>query len=333
MAAYFRSEDSPTLIGSVQAAERAGYRRAWLNDAHILWEDVYIHMIRVLDNTERIVVGSGVSNPVTRHFTVAAAAHGTLAQIHPGRVILGFGRGDAAVHMLGLPPMKTSAFGPLVADLRSLMRGEEVMREKGGELRLRWLDQTDVPLMLAATGPRNLRIAGAVADIVQIQVGVTEEAVAWALSHIRAGAEEAGRDTDDIEVSVLCTMWVADDREEALSKCRWAAATAANHIEAVVKRPGHGMPERILRLVEERQRRRHVYDYDSHLEAESEATAFLTDEMIDDFAIAGPPEHCVAKLAGLGQVGVGEVAVGFFNGEFDQLERVGAEVISRLVVA
>ena len=46
---YFMSDSSERLIASVQAAEQAGYRRAWLNDAHTLWQDVYVHMTRVLD--------------------------------------------------------------------------------------------------------------------------------------------------------------------------------------------------------------------------------------------------------------------------------------------
>src|SRR5437868_15040992 len=96
------SFDSPELVESAQAAERAGSRRAWLNDAHTLWQDVYVHMTRVLDRTEYIRIGSGVTNPVTRHFSVAASAHATLASMHPGRVTLGLGRGDAAVHAMGL---------------------------------------------------------------------------------------------------------------------------------------------------------------------------------------------------------------------------------------
>lgn len=329
LGAYFTSEDSPSLIGSVRAAEQAGYSRAWLNDAHVLWEDVYVHMTRVLDNTERIQVGTGVANPVTRHYTVGAAAHGTLARIHPGRVVLGFGRGDAAVHTLGLPPMKTGEFGDLVKDLKALLRGGTV--ESGGnEVRLRWLDQLDVPLMLAATGPRNLRIAGAVADIVQIQVGVNLDAVGWALGRVREGAEEAGRDPDEVQVSVLCAMWVSEDLEEARSHCRWSAATAANHFQAVMKRPGHQLPEPLVAIVEERQRQQHEYDYGSHLENEGEETDFLSDEMVDEFTICGPADVCLEKLAGLRGLGVSEVAPGFYNGEDEQLRRVGAEIVPAL---
>src|SRR6185503_88620 len=59
--------------------------------------------------------------------------------------------------------------------------------------RIRWADE-HVPIMLCATGPKNLRLAGALADIAMIYVGVHPASVRWAIDHVRAGAEEAGRD-------------------------------------------------------------------------------------------------------------------------------------------
>ena len=334
LAGYFVSEDATTLEPSVRAAEAAGYRRAWLNDAQTLHEDVYIHMSRVLDRTERIIVGSGVVNPVTRHFTVAAGGHGTLAKLHPGRVVLGFGRGDAAVHTIGLKPMKTEEFREVVASLKRLLRGDSAPMGNGTDTSIRWMSGIDVPLMLAATGPKNLQIAGAVADIVQIQVGVSPEAVEWAMGHVYAGAEAAGRDPAKVEISVLCAMWLANDVTEARDRCRWAAVTAANHIKAVTRRPDHGMPERLVRVVEERDRRGdHAHDYDAHLENKGAQTEFLTDDLIDDFAIAGNSEWCKARIAALRELGVAEVATGFLNNELDQIAKVGREVIGPLTGA
>jgi 5,10-methylenetetrahydromethanopterin reductase len=331
LAAYFMSNDSAALIESVQAAERAGYRRAWLNDAHTLWQDVYVHMTRVLDATSSIAVGSGVTNLVTRHFSVAASAHGTLAQIHPGRVVMGLGRGDASVHTMGVAPTGTAEFGRLTRLVRRLLRGEEVSAVEGRDrvFRIRWLQGDPVPIMIGATGPRNLRLAGGVADIVQLEVGVTEAAVRWGIEHVRAGALDAGRDPAEVEISIVCAMWVADELDEARARCRWAAASAANHIEEVMRRPGHGMPEEMTSVVERRRAAGHRHSYDAHLDQSEAEGSFLTDELVDNFAIAGPAERCRERLAALARLGVGEVASGFFNGELAQLRRVGAELIAR----
>jgi alkanesulfonate monooxygenase SsuD/methylene tetrahydromethanopterin reductase-like flavin-dependent oxidoreductase (luciferase family) len=329
LGAYFMSDDSAALIASVQAAERAGYRRAFLNDAHTLWQDVYVHMTRVLDSTSQIVVSSGVTNPVTRHFSVAASAHGTLAQIHPGRVVMGLGRGDAAVHAMGLAPMSTKEFGRQTRQIRSLLQGEPVSVAGGKEFRIRWLGETPVPIMIGATGPRNLWLAGGVADIVQLEVGVTDAAIRWGIGNVRAGAEAAGRNPDDVAISIVCAMWVSDDIDEARTRCSWAATSAANHIEEVMRNPGHGMPEEMTSVVERRRAVGYQHDYESHLEETEAERLFLTDEVVDSFGIAGDAERCRARLADLGRLGVSEVASGFLNSEFDQVRRVGEEIIGQ----
>jgi alkanesulfonate monooxygenase SsuD/methylene tetrahydromethanopterin reductase-like flavin-dependent oxidoreductase (luciferase family) len=150
------------------------------------------------------------------------------------------------------------------------------------------------------------------------------------MSSVFAGAEEAGRDPSEIEISIVCAMWVSDDVDEARRHCRWAAASAANHIEEVMRRPGHDMPEELTRIVESRRKLIEQYSYDSHLENTDEETAFLTDDMIDDLGIAGDAPRCAERIRELAALGVGETASGFLNGELEQIAHVGAELVPRL---
>jgi alkanesulfonate monooxygenase SsuD/methylene tetrahydromethanopterin reductase-like flavin-dependent oxidoreductase (luciferase family) len=325
--AHFMTEDFPVFIDSVQRLERAGYARAWLVDSQMLWEDGYVYFTRGLDATDRIQFGTAVSNPVTRHYTVSASAAATLARLHPGRVILGLGRGDSAVRTLGFKPMATRRMQDVLTKTKALMSGAPV-DESGTEIRIRWADQS-VPLMYAATGPKNLRLGGALADIVMLQVGTQPAAVLWAVAQVRAGAEQAGRNPAEVEIALLCGMWVSDDKREALDACRWSAACAANHLEDVVRyTPDHGMPEELQRVVEVR--RDHYDYYAGHLESSAEHTQYLSDELIDDFAIAGPAEHCVARIRELASLGVGEISSAYLNGQFEQIDRVGREIIPAL---
>jgi alkanesulfonate monooxygenase SsuD/methylene tetrahydromethanopterin reductase-like flavin-dependent oxidoreductase (luciferase family) len=328
LAAYFTSGDSDSLVSSVRAAEAAGFDHAWFNDAHNLWQDCYVHMARTLELTDRIRIGTGVTNPVTRHFSVAASGHATLNDIYPGRVVLGIGRGDGAVHPMGLKPMSTKEFTEVAPKVRALLHGEDVETGEGGHVQLTWLKEPYTPLMLAASGPRNLRIAGAVADIVQIQVGVRPESIAWAVGHVHQGAEEAGRDPSQIEISLLCAMWVGDDIDECHDHTRWAATTAANHIEVMMKGPaGKTLPEQMTRVVEAKKAHGGSHDYDSHLDSSEAHNDFLTAQLIDDFAIAGDGATCRGRLEELAAIGVTEVAPGFYNGEEEQLALVGREIV------
>jgi alkanesulfonate monooxygenase SsuD/methylene tetrahydromethanopterin reductase-like flavin-dependent oxidoreductase (luciferase family) len=324
LGAHFLPEDFSIFMDSVRTAEEAGYDRAWIVDSQMLWEDVWVYMTHALAGTERIQIGVAVANPLTRHYSVSASAAATLARMHPSRVMLGLGRGDSAVRTLGLKQVATSKFAEIVPRVRELIAGREV-----DGARIRWATGERVPILIAATGPRNLRIAGAVADIAMLQVGVNPVGVKWAIDHVHAGAEEAGRDPAEIEIALFCGFWVSENRDESNEHTRWAAACGANHLGDVMKRvPDHGMPEELYRVVLARDE---AYDYYAgHLDSSAEHTGYLTNELIDDFAITGPAERCLEQIRELEAIGVTEISGAYLNGEFDQMRRVGNEIANQL---
>ena len=331
LGAHFLPEDFPVFMSCVQEADAAGYDRAWVVDSQMLWEDVWVYLTRALAATDRIQLGVAVANPLTRHYTVSACSAATLAQLHPGRVVLGLGRGDSAVRTLGLRQVSTSRFAEIVPRVRTLLAGEEV-ETPDATIRMRWATGERVPVAVAATGPRNLRLAGALADIAMPQVGANPAAVRWAIEQVRRGAEEAGRDPDEVEIAVFCGMWVSEDLEKAHAETRWAAACAANHVGDVLQRvPDHGMPGELTRLVEAKTQ---AYDYyEGHLDSSAEHTGWLTPELIDDFAIAGPPDRCLERIRELAELGVDEISSAYLNGQAEQIRLVGREIVPALVAS
>lgn len=326
--AQFLPERFADCIASVKAAEEAGYSHAWFIDSQILWQDCFVYMTSALAATERIVVGTAVTNPYTRHVTTTASAFATLAELHPGRLELGIGRGDSAVRTMGMNPVKTSFLKESIPVLRDLMAGKHVTINEA-DVHFRWLDgDASVPIMMSATGPKNLRLAGALADRVMLYVGVSDDAVRWAMDHVRAGAAEAGRDADAIRFSVLTAMWVSDDQQEAWDACRWAPAACANHIADTMKRnPEHGMPDVMTRLPQSRDE----YDYYAgHLSSDADHTAYLTGELIDDYAIAGSAEKVRGTVQRLLDLGIDEISCAYLNSAFDQMATVGRDVITPL---
>jgi 5,10-methylenetetrahydromethanopterin reductase len=226
------------------------------------------------------------------------------------------------VRTIGLEPVSLATMRDVVPRIRELMAGRP-----DGEVRIRWADE-QVPIMLPATGPRSLRVAGALADIVMIYVGVHPASVRWAIDHVHAGAEAAGRDPGAIEIAALTAMWVSEDQDDAWNRCRWAPAACANHIaHTIASNPRHDMPEQMTRLV----RARDDYDYYAgHLDSGAEHTAYLTGELVDDFVIAGPPERCLERIRTLAELGVEEVSCAYLNRELEQMARVGREVITAI---
>ena len=117
--AQFLCQDFEECMASVRKAEEAGYAYAWFIDSQILWQDVYVYIAAGLDRTDRIVFGTAVTNPWTRHVTVTASTFATLAQLHPGRLILGIGRGDSALRTMGMNPVPTKLLRESIPTLRA----------------------------------------------------------------------------------------------------------------------------------------------------------------------------------------------------------------------
>jgi alkanesulfonate monooxygenase SsuD/methylene tetrahydromethanopterin reductase-like flavin-dependent oxidoreductase (luciferase family) len=326
IAGHMTCERFDEYIKSAQLMENAGYARLWVVDSQMLWEDGYVYGAYALEKTTRIQWGTAVSNPITRHYSVSASAAATLASIYPGRVILGMGRGDSAVRTLGFRPLSTQKIEPVLQKTKKLLAGEEV-QEGESKIVLRWLkNESRVPLMYSATGPANLKIGGRIADIVMLQVGTHPAAVEWAISKVHEGAREAGRNPKEVEIALLCGLWISENRKESRDACRWAASCATNHLEDVAK-AGHAddLPK-VLRDVLAKKRAHYDY-YAGHLDSQADHSEYLTDEMIDNFSINGVADDCLKKIKMLKDLGVGELSTAYLNGHYQQIERVGKQII------
>ena len=322
IAAQFMPGELSVYLDSVRKAEEAGFARIYLVDGQLLWRNVFVYMTHGLAATESIPFGTAVTNPRTRHYTVLANTHATLEELHPGRVILGIGRGDNAVRTLGGDPVPTQRLKEIIPRLRELMAGETIHDEV--DLAIGWANQPDVPILMPATGPRNLKLAGALADIVMIQVGVNPVSVRWATDLVREGAEQAGRNPEDVEITMYTSIWVSEDIDEARGMNRWAAACAANHIEHTVKsNPKHGMPEELTRILEVKPEE---YDYAGHLDPSVDRSEYPAD-IVDDFGIHGSPAQCIETIQALADAGVDEIAPAYLNGRFEQMDRISREII------
>ena len=91
------------------------------------------------------------------------------------------------------------------------------------------------------------------------------------------------------------------------------------------------MPEELTRVVRVRRASGQPFDhYTDHGDTAADEMNFLTPDIIDDFAIAGPPSRCLEKINELESLGVSEIASGFLNGELDQMAEVGRQITVKL---
>jgi 5,10-methylenetetrahydromethanopterin reductase len=211
----------PELVAFVQEVECRGFDEVWFPDSQLLWRDVFATAAAATMGTSRIGLGTAVTNVVTRHASVVAGAARTVAELAPGRFVLGVGVGNSSVVPAGLAPSTRAGLRSGLGVIRRLLAGEDVVF---GASRSRLRDPVAVPVHLAASGPRNLRLAGEVADGAILLSGVAPEPLAAAMHQVAAGA--AGREPVPITVSAFCrvTGSVRRDARELKPVCLSIAA-------------------------------------------------------------------------------------------------------------
>lgn len=197
------------VADEVARSERFGFDTAWIADSQLLWRDVWVAMGLAADRTERITLASAVTNVATRFPSVVASAVNTVAELAPGRVWLGLGTGDSSVKPIGLPPSTRAQLRAGIAEIRGLLDGETVtINGRGVHLQR---PTGSVPVHLAASGPRTLRLAGEVADGVLTLAGVSPETLSHTVGAVAEGARAAGRAMPDVTVGAFCAL--TDDIE------------------------------------------------------------------------------------------------------------------------
>lgn len=86
-----------------QHAEAAGWDGLCVVDSQNLSGDAYVALAMAATVTQRIGLGTGVTNSITRQAAVTASAIASVQRISNGRAVLGIGRGDSALAHLGAP--------------------------------------------------------------------------------------------------------------------------------------------------------------------------------------------------------------------------------------
>ena len=298
----FPTEPVGTIRDYVHLAESLGYEHAWFGDSQNIWRESSVSMGAAAVGTSRIVLGTGVTNAVTRHRSLLASTWATLAEYTGGRVALGIGTGDSSLRTMGLSPLKLAELEHAVAELRALFRGESVTEASSGhEFRLGYLTEpVRVPIYVAASAPKILRLAGRIADGVIVLVGTAPEFVSSALATVEAGARESGRRLSDLHI-VLWTPTAIQDHSTA------AKDLVRAHVSRVVIRPLPAPVDPALESVVARIRR--GYDYYQHMDPDAHHAGIVPDELVDLFALAGTPEECHARLKQIADLGVDQVAI------------------------
>jgi len=326
---------TPTVEGAVEYArtvEERGFDAVWAIDSQQLYTDAHLTLAACAEATDDLTLAPGVTNPTSRHPSVTANAAATLDQLAPGRVEVGLGAGDSAVYSIGESPANVRELERGASVVRDLLRGETV--EFGGQPFTLGTRERDVPVHVAAEGPRTLRMAGSVGDGVIFGGGPKPATVRdLGLANVEEGADRSGRSLEDIELTVLAPACVDENRARAVERLKPVIEPIAYHnFSFSVEEAPPDVQEDLRGLVDAHDVREHGQEDPDDLERIPDG---VWEYLGDRFAIAGTPDECRERLAALDDLGVDHVMCLFppdpLGGAIEFHERVLSESVAAAV--
>jgi TAT-translocated FGD2 family F420-dependent dehydrogenase len=223
----------PELIRLGAAAEAAGFDLVATSDHFQPWQSnerhagqAWVTLGALGQRTQRIWMGPTVTCPTLRYNpAVVAEAFATLSLLYPGRIFLGLGSGEALNEQAATgawPPWRErwDRLIEAVSIIRQLWTGQ-ALHHKGAhyavEARLYDPPARPIPLLLAANGPKAMKLAGEHGD------GLITDPQTWKQhkGEWEQAARSAGKDPGAMPVLVEAFVVVGDHSEAQTAAKLW----------------------------------------------------------------------------------------------------------------
>jgi 5,10-methylenetetrahydromethanopterin reductase len=308
------------FVHRAQEAERAGFDGISIVDSQNLSGDCYIALAIAAHETEHIRLATGVTNPFTRHPAVAACAIATVQAESHGRAVLGIGRGDSALAHLGYAPASVSTLEHYLRRLQGYLSGESVPFEPDGNLaslglatvpessRIEWIRPgryPKVPVDVAATGPKVIRVGARLADRVTFAVGADPERIRWAIRTAEEARTAAGLGPDSGLFGAYVNVVVNDD-PEAARQLGEGGLSLFGRFQAMYGHtvgPATDEQRRTTEAIHD------AYDMTRHSRAASPQTRLLTPDFAAQFGVFGSPGYCLGRLREIVALGLSQLVI------------------------
>ena len=188
-----------------------------------------------------------------------------------------------------------------------------------------------MPILLAASGPKALRLAGEVADIALFNLGTVPEVLTDGLGWIAEGAVAAGRTPAEVEPWLFIPAAISTDRATAIEEVKPATVSSGAYVlrgDLAAKRVPPDVEARLGELFRE-------YQFGEHL-GRGQTSNYrlaerlgLSEYLVERFSIAGTPDDCCRKIERLRAAGIANICfnLGTVNDLAGTLDLFGREVL------
>ncbi|MEU4381376.1 LLM class F420-dependent oxidoreductase [Micromonospora echinofusca] len=311
-------------LAFAQEADRLGYAVVWAAEAY--GSDSPSMLAWMAGQTERIDLGSAVMQIPARTPAMTAMTAATIDALSGGRFRLGLGVSGPQVSegwhgvRFAKPLARTREFVDIVklavARKSVAYDGEfytlPLPDGPGKALKLGFHPPREhIPIYLAAVGPKNLELAGEIADG-WLAVFYAPEFAEEQLASVRAGRAKAGKELAGFDVVPSVPVVVGDDIATCAELVRWYAALYVggmgsrqqNFYNQLATRMGYGDAAREVQDLYLAKRQR-------------DAAAAVPMEFIDRTSLLGPKERIAERMREYAAAGVTTLSVSLFAADRD----------------
>jgi F420-dependent oxidoreductase-like protein len=303
-------------VDTALLAESLGYSCVWASEAY--GSDAPTLLSWIAARTDRIDVGSAIMQIPGRSPAMTAMTAATLDSLSEGRFRLGLGVSGPQVSegwhgvRFDKPLARTREYVEVVR----MALARQTVAHQGEHFPLPLPDgpgkalkltlhpyRANVPIYLAAVGPKNLELTGQMADG-WLAIFFAPEHAAVSVDPLRVGAERAERALGDIDVTPTVPVVVGDDLDACADSLRAYTALyvggmgsrSQNFYNALARRMGF---EQAAQEIQDLYLEHRVRD----------AMAAVPLELIDATALIGPPARIRHRLAAYAEAGVTTLSV------------------------
>jgi F420-dependent oxidoreductase-like protein len=309
-------------LAMAREADRLGYSVLWAAEAY--GSDTVSMLGWMAGQTERIDLGAAVMQIPARTPAMTAMTAATLDTLSGGRFRLGLGVSGPQVSegwhgvRFAKPLGRTREYVDVVrlalARQPVSYQGEHyelpLPGGAGKALKLGFHPlRADIPVYLAAVGPKNLELAGEIADG-WLAVFFAPDAAGDHLDHIRTGRAKAGKDLTGFDVVASVPVVIGDDLDACADVIRPYAALYVggmgsreqNFYNALAVRMGYADEAKVVQdLYLSRQPR--------------EAAAAVPRDFIERTSIIGTRERVAERIREYAAAGVGTLSISPYVGD------------------
>lgn len=293
-----------------------------------LTPNAFVLMSAIAVKTQRIVLGTGVTDFVRYHPSILAQFFATLSHIAPNRVFLGVGAGEAMnIKPFGLRWEKFAMLKEGIEIVKRLWNGETFSYEgKAFRLDKAFLQITPtqpIPIYLGANGKKTRELAKMLCEG-WMPIAETPKTYRENLKDVIRGAERVGRKIDEIDTALQIYTAVDLDSKKAMERAKQYAGLVISAMEKV-EQAGYSVD--LPKDFPKKFYYENLLLTDDSIARFVEFSSRVSEEILADFFLVGNVEEVISKIEEFSKAGVKHLMIINVGPDPKFVNRVYAEKI------